>query len=171
MTDPSNTLSALIRQLESHIGASADGLPNEVFLFVSQITPLINVDLLVQDSGGRTLLTWRSDCFYGPGWHVPGGIIRYKEAAADRIRAVARLELGTAVRLDVAPILVDESKRPDSRDRGHAISLHYRCRLASALDPGRRYTPEAPLPDQWLWHERCPESLNSEQRPYIVFMG
>jgi colanic acid biosynthesis protein WcaH len=34
---------------------------------------------------GRTLLTWRDDESFGAGWHVPGGIIRYKETAADRI--------------------------------------------------------------------------------------
>ena len=60
---------------------------------------MINVDLLIRDDTDRTLLTWRHDAFYGPGWHVPGGIIRFKESAANRIAAVAQGELGTKVEL------------------------------------------------------------------------
>jgi hypothetical protein len=73
LIEPSGDMAALIRQLDGLIDAGAGGLPEELFLFVSRITPLINVDLLIQDDGRRTLLTWRSDRFFGPGWHVPGG--------------------------------------------------------------------------------------------------
>jgi ADP-ribose pyrophosphatase YjhB (NUDIX family) len=171
MTDQSNGLTALIHGLESQIHTRADGLPEEVFLFVSRITPLINVDLLIRDDDGRTLLTWRSDRFYGPGWHVPGGIIRYKESAADRIRIVAEREFGARVEFDAFPILVHESIDSSRRDRGHFVSLLYKCHLASDLDQQRRYLREAPSPGQWQWHERCPENLIHEQRPYAVFMG
>jgi colanic acid biosynthesis protein WcaH len=164
-------LQALIRQIESHIDPQRKGLPEELFLFASRITPLVNVDLLIQDDAKRTLLTWRSDRFFGPGWHVPGGVIRHKERAADRIHAVAKLELGATVTFAEAPIAVAESIRPGARDRGHAVSLLYRCRLASPPDPGRRYTPDVPRPDQWLWHERCPENLIHEQRVYARFFG
>ena len=146
-------------------------MPEELFLFASRITPLVNVDLLIQDDAGRTLLTWRSDRFFGPGWHVPGGIIRHKEMAADRIHAVARLELGVAVTFDLTPILVHENIRSAWRDRGHAVSLLYRCRLAGDLDPLRKYDPGKPLPDRWGWHAKCPENLIPEQQAYTVFMG
>jgi colanic acid biosynthesis protein WcaH len=171
LTDQSNGLTTLIHELESQIDAGTDGLPEEMFLFVSRVTPLINVDLLIRDDDGRTLLTWRSDRFYGPGWHVPGGIIRYKETAADRIRIVAKRELSAIVEFDAAPIFVHESIDSSRRDRGHFISLLYKCRLASEPDPQRRYSREAPSPGQWRWHERCPENLIHEQRPYAVFMG
>jgi colanic acid biosynthesis protein WcaH len=164
-------LTELISELESHLNTKAGGLPEELFLFLSRTTPLINVDLLIQDDSGRTLLTWRSDRFYGPGWHVPGGIIRYKETAAERIRIVAERELGAVVEFDAAPILVHESIHPDRRDRGHFISLLYKCRLASDLDPHRRYSPNAPAPDQWLWHESCPDTLVRVQRDYAAFIG
>lgn len=170
MTDQPGELGALIRQLESHIDAAAGGLPDEVFLFLSRVTPLVNVDLLIQDDSRRTLLTWRSDQFFGPGWHVPGGIIRHKERAADRIHQVARLELGAAVTFDPAPVLVNENIRSGWRDRSHAVSLLYRCRLASELDPRRQYTPQSPVPDQWLWHDGCPDNLIREQSAYAAFM-
>jgi ADP-ribose pyrophosphatase YjhB (NUDIX family) len=171
LTDPSSELAALIRRLETHIDPRADGLPNELFLFVSRISPLVNVDLLIQDDSRRTLLTWRSDTFYGPGWHVPGGIVRFQETAAHRIRAVAQRELGTAVECDAAPVLVHETITPARRDRGHFISLLYRCRLASDLDQHRQFDPKRPLPDQWLWHATCPQNLIREQLAYAGFIG
>jgi colanic acid biosynthesis protein WcaH len=171
MSDTSIGLADLIRRVEGYIETPAQTLPEEVFLFMSRISPLVNVDLLIQDNCGRTLLTWRSDRFFGPGWHVPGGIIRHKEAAAERIRAVARLELGVSITFEPAPILVHESIRPDWRDRAHAISLLYKCRLASDLNEQLQFTPEAPLPAQWQWHERCPENLIPEQRAYSALIG
>jgi colanic acid biosynthesis protein WcaH len=167
----SEGLTDLIRQLENKIDSKADGWHDEIFLFVSRITPLVNVDLLIQDDNGWTLLTWRSDRFHGPGWHVPGGIIRFKEKAADRIRILAEQELGVSVEFDASPLFVHESIAPRRRDRGHFISLLYRCRLASELDPQRRYLPDSPLPDQWAWHERCPQNLIREQAAYAAFMG
>src|SRR3954451_13793393 len=71
--------------LDAWVGEPVDGLPEEFFLFLSRYTPIVNVDLLIQEAIGedrrRTLLTWRDDETYGAGWHVPGGIIRYKESA------------------------------------------------------------------------------------------
>jgi colanic acid biosynthesis protein WcaH len=157
--------------IESQIKAEAPELPEDVFLFVSRITPLINVDLLIRDEAGRTLLTWRSDRFYGPGWHVPGGIIRYKETAAERIRIVAERELGATVEFDDSPIVVHESIDPVRRDRGHFISLLYRCRLTSKLDDHLKASGKVPLPNQWQWHVRCPENLIREQLSYARFMG
>jgi len=171
MSDASTGLAELIRRVEGYIETPTQTLPEEVFLFISRISPLVNVDLLIQDDRGRTLLTWRSDRFFGPGWHVPGGIIRHKETAADRIRAVAKLELAASITFEPAPILVHESIRPDQRDRAHAISLLYRCRLASDLNELSQFTPGAPVPDQWQWHERCPENLIPEQRAYCPFIG
>jgi colanic acid biosynthesis protein WcaH len=119
LIDPADPLSAAIRQIEDIADTGETGLPEELFLFVSRVTPLINVDLLIQDQRKRTLLTWRDDRFYGPGWHVPGGIIRYKETAADRIRSVARQELGVEIDFDPSPIFILESIAPERKDRGH----------------------------------------------------
>jgi ADP-ribose pyrophosphatase YjhB (NUDIX family) len=94
-----------ISAIESSFGDSHHGLPEEIFLFVSRLMPLISVDLLIQDVGGRTLLTWHDDKFFGSGWHVPGGIVRYKEMTADRIQARAREGLGAQVDFEAVPLL------------------------------------------------------------------
>lgn len=154
--------------IESAIGDPREGLPEDIFLFVSRITPLINVDLLVQDDGGRTLLTWRDDGHFGCGWHVPGGVIRYKETAADRVRACALEELGAVVSFDPAPIFVMETII-DARDRGHAISMLFRCRLLTSPDPARE-AGQAPLTGgEWRWFAERPPDLLAVQDQYTRF--
>ena len=41
------------------------GLPEELFLFISRLVPMINVDLFISDDQGRVLLTWRDDEIFG----------------------------------------------------------------------------------------------------------
>jgi colanic acid biosynthesis protein WcaH len=161
---------AAVAALDSVVGDPRQGLPEEIFLFVSRITPLINVDLLIQNELGRTLLTWRDDEFFGAGWHVPGGIIRYKEMAADRIRACAREELGVEVAFEAAPLLVSETIR-EQKTRGHFVSLLHRCRLLTPPDEGRRAWSNPPAPGQWQWHECCPPDLLSIQSHYAHFFS
>src|ERR1035437_9224010 len=97
-----------ILRLESSIENPSKGLPEDIFLFVSKITPLVNVDLLIKNKQGQTLLTWRDDGYYPPGWHIPGGIIRFKETAHARINAVASIELGARVKFRKDPLAIHE---------------------------------------------------------------
>lgn len=171
MLETMDVIAASMRWIERAADSCEDGLPEAVFLFVSRLTPLVNVDLLIQDSARGTLLTWRDDDFYGPGWHVPGGVIRHKETAANRVREVARQELGVTVEFEPQPLGVHEMILPEWRDRGHFISLLYQCQLTSELDPDRRFVPESPLPDQWAWHETCPIDLIPEHQAYSAYLG
>jgi ADP-ribose pyrophosphatase YjhB (NUDIX family) len=166
------TLSGAIHTLDELCGDPRGGLPEELFLFISRVTPLVNVDLLIQDPERGTLLTWRSDRHHGAGWHVPGGIIRYQETAHRRISEVARQELGAAIDFDPDPIAVMESIDRESRggNRGHFISLLYRCRLRSAPDPGLK-AGDPPQPGSWRWHARPPEDLLKVHDMYRRFLG
>jgi ADP-ribose pyrophosphatase YjhB (NUDIX family) len=158
-----------LEALGAAIGDARRGLPENVFRFVSRITPLINVDLLIKDDRSRTLLTWRDDEFYGPGWHIPGGIIRYKETAADRIRRCAHTELGADIASEPTPLLVLEDIAGQDT-RGHHISLLYRCRLLTPPDQARHAADDPPTSGQWRWHDRCPPDLLAEQRGYARFL-
>lgn len=170
----SQALQALVTQLLTLTGNPREGLPAPVFRLISQLTPLVNVDLLIQDSAGRTLLTWRADEFYGPGWHIPGGIIRFKENAATRIAQVAQGELGCTVDFDPTPITLREVMASERDIRGHFISLLYRCRLKTPPAPGLAadVTTQLPLTNgQWQWHESCPPDLiraHHMYRPWIA---
>lgn len=161
-----------IATLRAALGsAPRHGLPEELFLFVSSLTPLVNVDLLIRDSAGRCLLTWRHDDFYGPGWHVPGGIIRFKEAAATRIAAVAASELGAEVCCEPEPLCIHEIVNDERAERGHFISLLYACTLTTPPDPARAFDPAAPANGAWAWHSRCPDKLIDVHQLYRPWLA
>lgn len=160
-----------IATLRAALGsAPRHGLPEELFLFVSSLTPLVNVDLLIRDAAGRCLLTWRHDDFYGPGWHVPGGIIRFKESAAARIAAVAASELGAEVSCSASPAGVFEITHPSRDVRGHFISLLYLCQLTTSLDETRRFDPLRPRAGDWAWHSTAPANLIAQHDLYRPFI-
>lgn len=162
---------SLIHRLESSLVDPNQGLPEEFFLFLSRLTPMINVDLLIRDGEGRTLLTWRDDGYeYSPGWHIPGGIIRYKESRAERVQAVARKELGTSVRFQEEPLAIREVIHPTRRDRGHFISLLYLCELADPPNEVLRFRGGNPLAGQWAWHEEDPPDLIPVHDMYRRFL-
>jgi len=160
----------VIEVLSSSIKDSREGLPKEVFLFISKLTPIVNVDLLIQDERKRTLLTWRDDGFYAPGWHIPGGIIRFKETAAMRIQAVAKQELGVEVEFDSTPLAIHEVIHPTRDIRGHFISLLFRCQLVTPLDESRCYKIGNPKPSDWAWHDTFPENMIPVHEMYRQFI-
>lgn len=155
-----------IRAIDAAVGDARRGLPDPVFYLVSRLTPLVNVDLLIRDEAGRTLLTWREDAYYGAGWHIPGGIIRFKEAFGERIQAVAAGELGCSVTFDPVPLAVQQAMAEQRDDRGHFISLLFRCTLATSPDPARQHAAESgpPRHGAWAWHVGCPDNLLSVHR-------
>jgi ADP-ribose pyrophosphatase YjhB (NUDIX family) len=148
-----------ISMIESFVKDPTVGLPEEVFLFVSRTTPMLNVDLLIKDNQNRTLLTWREDEYVNPGWHVPGGIVRFKEKLADRIRAVALYELGAKVKYNPIPLAVNEVVHPSRNNRGHFISLLYDCRLLRGPLGELQCVSDKPAAGQWAWHTRCPDNI------------
>lgn len=124
----------------SRLGISAyTGLDTDIFHFVSSLTPIVNVDLLVYNHQGQFLLTWRDDPHCGKGWHVPGGCIRLHEKAEHRVREVARKELGMqSLTVESDPIKVFEIEITGERDipnldeRSHFITLVYRCHVSDS---------------------------------------
>ncbi len=139
-----------------------DGLSDEVFRFIRKVTPLINVDLLIR-RGGHTLLAWRED-EYDTGWHIPGGIVRFREALHSRINAVARTEIGATVESEPLPCNLTQLRQ---HPRGHFISLLYRCTLTSEVDPARVYSGQGkPENGSLSWVEGVPHDLYPAQLFY-----
>ena len=144
------------------------GLPEHLFHFISRSTPIVNIDLLIQDSNNRSLLAWRDDAFSGSGWHIPGGIVRYKETMLERVEHVANLEIGRKVQYDIKPIAFNEVILPHNT-RGHFISFLYLATLDSNFEPENT---ELTKKDQGYlqWHDTCPNNLvkvHNIYRPYI----
>lgn len=171
MPAPANDeLQALTRRTLELNGDPRAGLASEVFLLASQITPLLNVDLLIKNDFGQTLLTWRADEFYGPGWHVPGGIVRFKEKLSERIHKVALSELGCDVSCGETPLALREVMAEQRNVRGHFLSLLFACRLLAPPAPALKFSPEMPMNGQWRWHEHCPADLIREHEMYRCFI-
>ena len=160
----------LIDSLESLIENPSKGLPDDIFLFITRMTPIVNVDLLIKNDQHQTLLTWRDDGYYPPGWHIPGGIIRYKETISDRIIAVARSELGAEIEFKNDLLAINEVILPSRVDRAHFISLLYECTLISSLDKNLRYEEGIPNLGEWSWHEKCPNDIIPVHEMYRKFI-
>jgi colanic acid biosynthesis protein WcaH len=162
--DQPTPLDQLTRRIDAAVEDARQGLPEPVFLLVSRLTPMVNVDLLIRDEAGRLLLTWRADHYYGAGWHIPGGIIRFKETWERRIAEVARLELGAAVQFDPEPRTIRQAFAPHRDDRGHFISLLFDCTLTGPLPADRQARGDPPANGEWAWHEGFPDNLLAVQR-------
>lgn len=134
------------------------GLPQEIFYFISRVTPMVNVDLLIKDEKGRVLLAWRDDKHAGKGWHIPGGIVRFKENFETRIKKVAESEIGVEVKFDPNPITVSQMINDKCDVRGHFISFLYKCSLSSSFVPKNKELKESD-PGFLKWHETCPDNL------------
>ena len=146
-----------IKFLEQSIPDAVSGLPEEIFLFVTRITPMVNVDLLIKDEKNRTLLSWRDDPYSGKGWHVLGGIVRFKEKLIERVRKVAEIEIGTEIEFEPVPIAINEIILPQST-RGHFISFLYKGFLSGNFVPDNCGLTENE--NGFLkWHQGCPSNL------------
>lgn len=158
-----------IKEIEKQIGNPGRGLPEDVFLFVSGMTPLVNVDLLIRDKKGRALLAWRDDKYSGTGWHVPGGIIRHREKAGQRIKLTAAKEIGAPVRYDKKPVAINEIILKQ-KQRAHFISLLYKCRVREGFVPENKGLCPG-RPGYLKWHKKCPRNLIKVQSMYRKYIN
>lgn len=147
-----------ISVLDRAVSDPSHGLPDEIFYCISRMTPLVNVDLIIKDENNRTLLSWRDDPYAGKGWHVPGGIIRFKEKIEDRIKKVAEAEIRSDIEVDLEPIALNQMINDEVDERGHFISILYRCHLASSFMPDNAGLADSD-PGYLLWHDSCPSDL------------
>lgn len=146
-----------IKFLETQVKNPTLGLPEDILLFIGSLTPLINVDLLIKDEERRTLLSWRDDQYAGTGWHIPGGIIRYKEDIKTRIQKVIETEIHLPVEFESEPIAVNQLIC-NSKSRAHFISLLFKCFI-----PSKHVLDNKGLTEKdrgfLKWHESCPTNL------------
>ena len=104
-------------------------LPQHLFNYVSSITPLISVELIITCPSNLVLLSWRDDGLYGPGWHLPGGIVRHKESLIHRIRQVAFNECSIDTFQSCTFLQVNQIMNPHRDLRGHFIALVFRLTI------------------------------------------
>lgn len=131
----SNSLKEAVEQLRQAELDASNGLPQELFLFVSALVPLPNVDLLIVNAQKQILLSRRNDGFFQKSWHIPGGCMRYGETFENRIQETARHELGSFVHFETEPIAVRNvirginPRQEHPMERGHNVAILFRCTL------------------------------------------
>ncbi|MCH5248868.1 MAG: hypothetical protein J1E98_03000 [Lachnospiraceae bacterium] len=154
-------LEEIIEQMKQKVKKPKEGLPEEVFLYLSTITPLINVDLLIRNENGAILMAWRDD-ICGQGWHIPGGIIRFKENIFTRIQKVGLMELNADIKYEKEPLAINEIIMQEDV-RGHFISLLYQCYLPKGyvIDNGDKKENDA---GYLKWIAQCPDKFIEGQR-------
>lgn len=112
-----------------------EGMPQELFLFVSSLVPLANIDLLTTNAKGQLLLARRCDPWYQNSWHIPGGCMHYGETFHHCIDETAQREFGTSVIADPEPITVKnvirgiDLQKEFPRERGHNVAILFHCRV------------------------------------------
>jgi colanic acid biosynthesis protein WcaH len=151
-------ISDAIAVLDKEVANPSAGLPDEVFYYISKTTPLVNIDLLIKDENGHTLLSLRNDQYAGKGWHVPGGIVRFKETLETRVKKVAETEIGINISFDTIPMALNQIINPKCDIRGHFISILYNCFLSSTFVPQNKGLS---IEDSGylMWHDVCPDNL------------
>lgn len=159
-----------IKIIESFARDPEHGLPDPVFYMVGRLTPYVNVDLLIRHPLHGVLLTWRDDIYSGRGWHIPGGIIRFRERMADRVKEVARLELGVSLKAIGDPVDVNEIIAPAQKERSHFLSLLFRCEL---FEDGYASLHQKSLeaPKEFAFFKTCPENLLYWHKIYSKYIN
>lgn len=158
-----------IAVLNKHVPNPSAGLPEDIFYYISSVTPMINVDLLIKDENGRILLSWRNDQYAGCGWHLPGGIVRFRETLETRLKKVAETEVGASMGYDPNPIAINEIINHERNIRGHFISLLYKCSLSSAFVPKNKGISKTDA-GYLMWHDTCPDDLLKLQEIYRKYL-
>jgi len=166
-----NRLSSLINKLEEKIKNPSKGLPEEIFLLISRLSPLINVDLLIMNKKKEILLTWRSKGEkFDEGWHIPGGIIRFKDSIKNRLNYVAKKELNVQIKQNFRLVDIFEIKLKQ-KNRSHFISLLYLCHLKSSLDNKNKFFGKKPKIGEWKWFKKSPKKLIYPHKVYKDYIN
>ena len=155
----------IVHQSINIVFSPINGLGKRLFLIVSQLTPICNVELVIKNNLNKILLIYRDDEFYGPGWHLPGGIIRFRENVKSRIFVTLGKELkikkGDLKNLKLISCYeIINSKRIL---RSHFLSLVYLVKLS-------RRSNNFPFFDKdkvyrhgdIAYHNKCPNNIIKE---------
>ena len=142
-----------------------EGLADDVFDFVTPITPMVNVDLLVFDTSNKFLLTRRETDQFMSGWHVPGSIVRYKEDFQKRLEKLIKVEFCnmsiSQLQMVCCYQIVLNKKRTR---RGHFISFLYKGIAQKPASTRQLNTISG------KWFDQSPEDLIPVHEIYRNFM-
>lgn len=100
-------------------------ISEDKFKVVLDSTPLVSIDLLVEDEQGRFLLGYRKNRPAQHYWFVPGGRIQKNESVDSAFKRLTKQELGTEFSIAQAALLGPFDHFYDDCVFGNDISTHY----------------------------------------------
>ena len=110
------------------------------FIQIVKSSPLISIDLIIQNEKEEVLLGWRTNLPAQHFWFVPGGRIRKDEKFRDAFSRIVKTETGMDKGLEEAEfhgiyehIYPGENFAGEANFGTHYIVIAYRIRLESTL--------------------------------------
>lgn len=112
-------------------------LSKKDFTLIVKNTPLVSIDLIIENAEGKVLLGYRSNQPAKGYWFVPGGRIRKDELFAAAFSRIFQAETGQTTEIEKAEFLgVYEHLYPGDNFAGEAdVSTHYIV-IAYRIVPG-----------------------------------
>lgn len=96
------------------------------FLSIIDTTPLVSIDLILENNQGKILLGKRTNKPAMGFWFVPGGRIRKNETLDDAMQRISQTELGIRFSINDADLLGAYDHIYDDNFAGaEAINTHY----------------------------------------------
>lgn len=138
-------------------------LPHHDYVSVVRNTPLISIDLVIEDADGKILLGYRKNNPARDTWFVPGGVIRKNELFIDAFQRITEAELGSALDFEEATYIglyehLYETNFADLDDFGtHYIVNAFKIQMKTKAEE----LPESQHSDYW-WATK-EELLNHEK--------
>lgn len=179
--DLTSTERQMIEHFRNRNLDAREGLDEDLFLMISGLTPIPNVDLLIVNEFHQILLSYRSDEYFGTGWHFPGGCIRFGETMEERIQKTALRELGTKVKFCRNPLAVKDVIVPKKEavkhpwERGHHITVLYQCEIATDWNVEEQNKKQGCFnetqPGYLKWFAKLPNNLLKVHDVYKDVLG
>lgn len=148
-----------------------EGMPEELFLLISGLVPLANVDLLITNAKNQILLARRRDPWYQDSWHIPGGCMHYGETFSHCIAETVRREIGGPISIDEHPLTVKnvirgvDAQKVFPRERGHNVAILFQCEVSAEwqINNGTKNVHD----DGYLaWFDKLPADFMEIQHVY-----
>lgn len=156
MSEVDDNLHNITEYILNQCKSPENGLPEDVFLMISALIPIANVDLFVMNDKKEILLLWRDDKYFGKGWSIPGGCMRFGETLEDRVHKTALNELGQDVFIIEGPITALDVIRGAntqlkfSNIRGHNITIPFLCKPSTYVKLNKNLKWFNKIPDDIL---------------------
>lgn len=131
---------------------TVERLPPTRYIDVVRDTPLVSIDLLVQDDADRLLLGWRNNRPAQHRWFVPGGAVYKNETLDAAFARIALTELGLdSRRADADYLGVFEHFYPDNFLDRPDITTHYVVQAYRLRWPATKELKRDQQHDKWRW--------------------